>query len=118
MTPDKLLRRALAEGAEVEINGRLVNAARQRIRAVKRDPTPPAPVAVKPEPPAPPALPALTREEVQAMLAAQEARWKAALDELRAEVRAPRPAPKPTKKVIKFTYDGNLIKGAEVVNKE
>ena len=113
MTPAQLMRRALAEGVEVEIDGRVMNSERQKIRAIPRAAAPVAIIA-----PAKPAPPALSRQDVQDMLSAQEARWKVAFDQLRAEVRAPKPAPKPAKKVIKFTYDGAVIKSAEVTDKE
>jgi hypothetical protein len=52
MTPEQLTRRALALGAELEIDGRTINASRQRL-AVVPQPKKPAPAPAAPAAPAP-----------------------------------------------------------------
>lgn len=102
MTPDQLRRRALASGAEVEIDGRVFNAARAKVAARPRvDPAPQPPVSA-PAPPA--AAPGITREEVVALLDARDAAWQALFAELGASVVALRNQ-KPPRYDFDFTYD-------------
>lgn len=53
MSPEKLKRRALALGAELEIDGKTLNSGRQQLRVVPAKTVPP-----KPQPAPPPAQPA------------------------------------------------------------
>lgn len=119
MSPEKALRRALASGAELEIDGKVMNASRQRVKPapVREVPKPaaapvPAPVVESPKPAG------ITREEVQAMLDARDATWQAMFAELSAKINAPKPAPKRAKKMINFTYENGVVKTAEITDKE
>lgn len=110
MTPEKLMQRALAEGAEIEIDGRVMNAERKQLRAVR--PAVAVPVLViKPEPPT------ITLHDVRALLDERDAKWQAKFDALRAEIRAPRPVQKRQNQSINFTYEGGVIKSAEITAK-
>ena len=88
-----------------------------------RIPKPPLPVEVAPPPPAPPPL---TREDVQAMLDANNAMWAAQVADLAKSLSAaiaaipkPQPAPKRSGARISFKYDERgLIVGADLTPKE
>lgn len=117
MTPEKLLRRALVAGAELEIDGRVMNASRQRVKPapVREVPKPaaaPVPVA---EPPKPAGI---SREEVQAMLDARDALWQMIFADLSERINAPKPAPK-LAHAVSFDYDERgMIKRANIIHKE
>lgn len=118
ITPEKLLRRALASGAELEIDGRVMNASRQRVKPVPvREVPKPAPAAA----PAPvieaPKPAGISREEVQAMLDARDAAWQMLFAELSASVASLR-ARKAAEYDFDFTYDerGMIVRGKATPN--
>jgi len=115
MSPEKALRRALASGAELEIDGRVMNASRQRVKPapVREVPKPAAAPALAPAPVVEPPKPAgITREEVQAMLDARDAAWQMLFAELSASVASLRPR-KAAEYDFDFTYDerGMIVRG-------
>jgi hypothetical protein len=117
MTPRQLRRKALATGAEVEIDGVVFNAGRERVRAVPKVEAPVVVPAVVP-PPAPPVAPGITREEVMALLEARDAAWQMLFAELGAKINAMKPAPKKAQ-AVSFTYDElGRIERAHITPKE
>ncbi|MCA3116430.1 MAG: hypothetical protein ING91_19545 [Rhodocyclaceae bacterium] len=115
MSPNKLRRLALATGAELEIDGRVFNAGRERVHAVPKVEAP----AVLPEvAPPPPVAPGITREEVMALLDARDAAWQMLFAELGAKINAIKPAPKKAQ-AVSFTYDElGRIERAHITPKE
>ncbi|MBY0438583.1 MAG: hypothetical protein K2W80_10355 [Burkholderiales bacterium] len=111
MTPQQLRRKALATGAELEIDGAVFNAGRERVRAV---PKIEAPIVAPP----PPVAPGITREEVMALLNERDAAWQTLFAELGAKINAIKPAPKKAQ-AVSFTYDElGRIERAHITQKE
>ncbi len=116
MTPDQLRRKALADGAELEIDGRVFNAERRQFSVPK---VVPKPAAKQPDPPAPPVITVqgISQADVQAMLDARDAIWKARFDDLGAQLAALRKRPAP-KYSFSFDYDGEgKLTGAQATTK-
>lgn len=104
MTPQQLRRKALAMGAELEIDGTVFNASREQIRAVPKVEAPVvAPAVVQPAPAAAP-VDTITRAEVLALLEARDAAWQMLFAELGASVAALR-ARKAPEYSFDFAYD-------------
>lgn len=73
---------ALANGAELSIDGRTINPGRERfdLGRARLEPAPPA--ALAPQEPARPAQAYATEAEIRAMLAARDAEWSAQLQQM------------------------------------
>lgn len=109
MTPEQLRRRALALGAELEVDGKTINASRQQLRVVPTKAPPPA----TPEPAPAPADPLAGIKpllEAQARVAsAQSESIAGMMAALLAELSKPREAGQPRAMPIAF----NLVRDTE-----
>lgn len=113
MTPEQLKRHALALGAELEIDGKTMNASRQQLRVVPAKPAPAAAPAAPPPPPPDPMASIKPLIEAQAIQAvAQNESIQGILIALLAEVSKPREdgAPRPIAFDLERDKNTNLLK--------